>query len=72
MSTVTSVVFHYDQNAPIKSKKLDKKDKDESRFDIYTPERIFMLKSDENSFFEANEWVTILSKIVKKTSYKNS
>lgn len=44
----------------MKSKKLDKKDKDESRFDIYTDERVIMLKSEGNSFFEANEWVEIL------------
>jgi len=66
MSTVTSVVLHYDEKAPVKSKKLDKKDKDESRFDLYTSERVYMLRSDGNSFFESNEWVNVLVKSAKR------
>ena len=66
MSKVSYVSFHYDTNAPVKSKRLSNKEKDESRFDIYTPERVFMLHSDGNSLFEANEWVEILEKTAKK------
>ena len=51
ISSVTAVSLHYDEKAPVKSKKLDKRDKDESRFDVYTADRTFMLKADENSFF---------------------
>ena len=36
MKKIQTVVFHYDENAPVKSKRLSKGDKDESRFDIYT------------------------------------
>ena len=42
MKKVQNVAFHYDENAPIKSKKLNKKKEfDESRFDIYTPNRVY-------------------------------
>ncbi len=58
--------MHYDKNAPVKSKKLEKQEKDESRFDIYTPERVFMLKADDSSLMEANDWVTVLTKAAKK------
>ena len=68
MTKVSAVSLHYDEKAPVKSKKLDNKDKDESRFDIYTPERVFMLKTEGNSFFEANAWVEILKKAEKKYS----
>ena len=47
-------------------KALDKKDKDESRFDVYTPDRGFMLKADENSFLEASEWVRVIALAAKK------
>lgn len=40
MSSVKSVAFHYDENAPVISKKLNKgKNNDESRFDIYSTTR---------------------------------
>lgn len=39
MSKVQTVVYHYDMNAPVVSKKLNKDENDESRFDIYTPAR---------------------------------
>lgn len=66
MTKVACVNMHYDESAPIKSKKLEKKDREESRFDVYTPERVFMLKADGNSFFDATEWVKILQKAAKK------
>lgn len=41
------VCWHYDESAPTKSKKLVKGEKnDKSRFDIYTPGRIFNMKSE--------------------------
>ena len=48
MSGVTSVNFHYDRDAPRKSKRLFEMNNklDQSRFDIYTPTRTYMLKSD--------------------------
>jgi len=48
MKNVSCICFHYDPNAPEKSRKLDKKEhnQDKSRFDVYTPGRIFNLKSD--------------------------
>jgi hypothetical protein len=66
LSRVNYVSFHYDEDAPIKSKRLSNKEKDESRFDVYTPERIFMLHSDENSVFESNVWVETLEKAAQK------
>ena len=42
MKKVQNVAFHYDENAPVKSKKLNnKKEHDESRFDVYTPNRVY-------------------------------
>lgn len=70
LSKVSYIAFHYDENAPVKSKRLSNKDKDESRFDIYTPERVFMLHSDGKSFFESNEWVEIISKAAKRYNPK--
>ena len=49
MSHVTNVCFHYDKDAPEKSKKLFNAGLDESRFDIYTPTRKFMMKAEANS-----------------------
>lgn len=60
MGKVQTVIFHYDQNAPVKSKKMSKQDKDESRFDIYTPNRTYMMKSEGSSLIEAEYWVRIL------------
>lgn len=60
MSKVQTVSFHYDSNAPVKSKKMSSKDKDESRFDIYTPNRTYMMKTEGSSLIEAEYWVRIL------------
>lgn len=66
MSKVSAVAFHYDQNAPVKSKKLKKKGgKDESRFDVYTPNRVYMLKSEGESLIESEWWVRILKECAK-------
>jgi hypothetical protein len=52
MRNTKCVCYHYDPNAPIKSQKLDKNEKnDKSRFDIYTPGRIFNLKSENEDSF---------------------
>jgi len=37
MKHVKAVCRHYDPKAPVVSKKLNNKDTDESRFDIYAP-----------------------------------
>lgn len=61
MRNVQCVCYHYDQNAPIPSKKLQKNEKrDTSRFDIYTPGRIFNLKSDEADSLNSDQWLAIL------------
>lgn len=61
LGQVTSVAFHYSRDAPVKSKKLfSAKNLEESRFDIYTPTRVFMLKSESNDIRESSRWVTVL------------
>lgn len=70
LSSITAVSFHYDEKAPVKSKKRDRQDKDETRFDVYTTERVYMLKADGDSFFEANAWVEILSRAGKQHNPK--
>jgi hypothetical protein len=67
MSSVKNVAFHYDEKAPVVSKKLGKgKDNDESRFDIYTSNRQYMLKSDGNSLWESQGWVKCLEDAARK------
>ena len=66
MSQVKVVCFHYDEKAPVKSKKLSKKDKDESRFDIYTPSRTYMMNTDGNSLIEAESWVRLLKQAAQR------
>lgn len=66
MTKVKAVTFHYDEEAPIKSKKLTKKDKDDSRFDIYTPNRTYMMKSDGVGLWDAQDWVRVLKAAAKK------
>ena len=62
MSHVTSVNFHYDRDAPVKSKKLLKgvKNLNESRFDVYTPTRTFMLRAEDNDINDSAAWVASL------------
>lgn len=60
---VTQVCFHYDKDAPVQSKRIDVKDKDDSRFDIYvkTPiVRAIMLRTEEMNQFQAEDWVETL------------
>ena len=66
MGKVKTVSFHYDENAPVKSKNLDKKDKDESRFDLYTQQRVYMLKTDGVSIWDAQDWVRMLKAAGKR------
>lgn len=50
MARVSNVCFHYDIDAPVKSKKLGGRtmsNQDESRFDIYSTDRVYQLKADE-------------------------
>ena len=62
---VTSVYFHYDRDAPVKSKKLLNKNLEHSRFDIYTPTRQFNLKTEEREIDRAVEWVAALQESVE-------
>ncbi len=66
MTKVNAVTFHYDESAPVKSKKMTKKDKDDSRFDIYTPTRTYMMKSDGVGLWDAEDWVRVLKGSAKK------
>lgn len=65
MSHVTNVAFHYSRDAPVKSKKLfSSKNLEESRFDVYTPTRVYMLKSETNDIKESSSWVAALKEAV--------
>ena len=60
---VTSVIFHYDENAPKVSKRIAIKEKDESRFDLYVTKpiaRAFMLKVDNENVWEAEDWINTI------------
>ena len=66
MSHVTSVNFHYDRDAPVKSKKLFKmSNMNESRFDVYTPTRTYMLRAENNDISESATWVASLQEAVE-------
>ena len=71
LSKVNFVGFHYDPTAPVKSKRLSNKEKDESRFDIYTSERIFMMHSDEKSVHDSLEWIGAIEKSAKVFNKEN-
>jgi hypothetical protein len=63
MKNVQCVCYHYDSNAPIKSNKMSRKDKmDKSRFDIYTPGRIFNMKSEFEDSLNSDLWISMLQK----------
>lgn len=63
MGNVKCVCLHYDHNAPIKSKKLQKGEKNDlSRFDVYTPGRVFNLKSEHEDTENTDDWVEVLRK----------
>ena len=60
---VSSVFFHYDENAPKLSKRIAIKEKDESRFDLYVTKpipRAFMLKVDNENVWEAEDWINTI------------
>ena len=66
ISHVTSVNFHYDRDAPVKSKKLFRGSTlQESRFDIYTPTRKFMLRAENNDVVDSTAWVAALKESVE-------
>jgi hypothetical protein len=63
MKSVSCVCFHYDPKAPEKSRKLSKEhNQDKSRFDVYTPGRIFNLKSENQDGLNSDEWIGLLQK----------
>ena len=60
---VSTVCFHYDENAPTQSKRIAIKDKDESRFDVYVTKpipRTFMLRADNENVWEAEDWINTI------------
>ena len=57
MTKVKNVCFHYDESAPKQSKKLRVKGRDESRFDVYAEKRTFMLRTEEENVWDAEDWV---------------
>jgi len=60
---VEVVCWHYDESAPNRSKKLEKADQnDKSRFDIYTPGRIFNMKSEYEDEQNSNSWLANLQR----------
>ena len=66
LSHVTSVNFHYDRDAPVKSKKLfSGKNLNEARFDIYTPTRTYMLRAENNDINESASWVASIQESVE-------
>jgi hypothetical protein len=66
MRHVTSVAFHYSRDAPVKSKKLFKQTNlDASRFDVYTPTRIYMLNTEDNDIEDSSSWVAALKEAVE-------
>jgi hypothetical protein len=68
---VDFVGFHYDPGAPVKSKRLSIKEKDESRFDIYTADRVYMMHSDEKSVHDSLEWISMIEKAAKTYNQEN-
>lgn len=60
MEKVKTIVFHYDENAPVKSKKINKKkeNKKKNRFDVYTERRVYQLKTALPD--EGEAWVKVL------------
>lgn len=61
MRKVKVVCYHYDEFAPVKSKKFEKAyQNDKSRFDIYAPGRIFNMKSEYEDSLNSDEWTAIL------------
>ena len=70
MRQVSFVSFHYDKDAPVKSKKLtSKKDLDPSRFDVYTSKRIYNFKGSPNDvddcLKDSVEWVAALQQALE-------
>lgn len=59
---MAAVCFHYDENAPVKSKKIDANDVDKSRFDVYALGRVYNLRSEKTDELNSEEWVTVLQK----------
>lgn len=63
MRETKCVCYHYDQFAPVRSQKLVKGGKnDPSRFDLYTPGRIFYLKSEFEDTLNSDEWLAVLQR----------
>jgi hypothetical protein len=60
MRKIQCVCYHYDKDAPIKSKKIEKALNDMSRFDIYTVGRIFHLKSENDDSVNSEKWISML------------
>eukprot|EP00347_Sterkiella_histriomuscorum_P021826 403332633 len=68
MSKIKSIAFHYDENAPVQSKNINKKDKEESRFDLYhqTKNKKYKFKVEDDNVWDSQAWVEILKQVAKK------
>lgn len=66
MQKVQFVCFHYDDNNPQPSKHLKDEDNDESRFDVITAQRKYMLKSVHKSMWDSQAWVQSLAESAQK------
>ena len=65
MKKVSQVFFHYDENAPKKSKKIENKNIEESRFDIYTSTKRYKFKTKDDNVWESQAWVKSLKKFAE-------
>jgi hypothetical protein len=70
MRSVTNVCFHYDKDAPVKSKKLHSDKVDTSRFDLYTKDRLYQFKASlqdcqGDSVQNSANWVAALQEAIE-------
>ncbi len=67
---VSTVCFHYDEDAPEQSKRKGLKEKDETRFDIYVtkpyPRKYMMKLEGGDNVLEADDWVSSIEKALKE------
>lgn len=68
LAKIQSVTFHYDENAPVQSKNIGKKDKEESRFDLYTLNltKKYKFKALDDNVWDSESWVKVLKEAIKE------
>ena len=62
MTRVSVVCYHYDEKAPVKSKKIEQEQKDLSRFDVYALGRTFNFRSEKSDSYNSEEWIKVIQK----------